>query len=1055
MKRLGLLTWLLLTVGYALAAEVTEQDARREAETFLRQRGRMPQAAPMRLAAKARRNRAAATDEACSYYIFNVGSNNGFVVVSGDDRTDAILGYADSGMIDLDRMPDALKAWLEGYADQMAWLDEHQPQRVASRRSIARSPIAPLIQTRWDQGAPYNLNTPVKSEEHTATGCVATSMAQLMYYYRWPKLETEAVPGYTTRTNKFALDALPSTTFDWKNMQLTYASSTDLDIPANAAVAQLMQYCGWALQMNYDVQSSAYNVCIPVALKKYFGYADTDDWLQRKDYSYEEWIELIYEELAAHRPVIYGGQSAGGGHSFVCDGYDLDDYFHINWGWGGSSDGYFRLTLLSPYEQGIGGSSTNDGFSYGQEILTGIKPRANGTSAGQRLSLEGFQYESGSSSTVRVIERASAEDAFTSIPLYAILCNYAYGTPTWDVQVRLVNEEGVVQHTLFEHDDWNFTFNTNNYINVNDCSIPASVADGTYHLEVVCRQDGEVEWQKCYGTNTFGMEAVVSGNTLTLTATRVSGAGTVPTCTGIDLVTETPAKGHEVELIAHIHGKGVPYFNRMLLMVSDKVVMGCHADIPADADVDVRFNYTPSTAGENVLKIVAGSTTLCTKTITVAESDATNNLELSFTPTITNLSGEQLYGNAVRLTLEVANASKENSYVGQVNCSLRKYASKGADVAAYEPMGVLRKNVVVGKESSTDVSFNYDGLELGAFYRLRITYSKNGVTTDGVLTDCYEMTEGYFAYNDDGTTTISPVSSTISAASAVCLDLRAVSALAEKTITPSTNPNCLYLLRADAEVPDALAGKNVVKGETAEAINIGDGSDFYSPIDFTAKAISYNRTFDLAAAGSSGWTTIVLPFDVATVKVGEKTVDWFHSASDTGKNFWVKTFTGDDTGTVYFDFVSTMQANTPYIIAVPGDTWGEEWQMTGKVVTFSATNQPIAATRVVALSGNDYKLCGATNHQPLSEVYMLNAKGSKFVKTATVTSDAFRAWFAGSSIHALTLPSLSIASGMPTALDAPQLPSILVEQSFDLLGRPSGDKNRGIYINKGKKYLKK
>lgn len=1061
MKRLGLLTWLLLTVGYALAAEVTEQDARREAETFLRQRGRMPQAAPMRLAAKARRNRAAATDEACSYYVFNVGSNNGFVVVSGDDRTDAILGYADSGMIDLDRMPDALKAWLEGYADQMAWLDEHPHATKQQVRRASRSAIAPLITTRWNQGAPYNLYCPVFPEgdanagKQCAAGCVATSMAQLMYYHQWPKTATPDLPGYKTRNGKFTLDALSGVAFQWAKMQKTYVSSADLDIPANAAVAQLMQYCGWALQMNYNTSSSAYNVSVAEALKQYFDYDNAVEWKQRAHYSYTDWLNIIYDELAARRPVVYGGQSAGGGHSFICDGYDTDDFFHFNWGWGGSSDGYFRLSLLNPWEQGIGGSSTNDGFNYDQDIIVNIKRRESG-SAEFGLVLEGLQFTGDDTSSTQVVSRTATEAAFENISLLMSLCNYNFEKTQWDYQLQLVDGDGVVKHIFFSGEDEALNFNTAKTITTTTAIIPADVPDGHYSVVLKSRPHGESYWAEGYSVGIYGMQADISGNTLTLTTKRINHAtATNPTCSDITVNTATPTKGYEVSLTAHLEGGALPYNERIMLQIDGANVMGRHVDLAAGAAVDVNFTYVPKTAGTNKVEIWTKSTLLKAQDIAVAESDATDNLTLTFTPTITNLSVDKLYGNAVRLTLKVANESKENSYVGQVNCSLRKYKSSADEIQDYAEATVQRRKVAIDKGSSTNLNFDYDDLDPDGFYRMRITYVKDGATVDGVMTGVYGMGEGYAVYNADGTSTIQPLSGTVDAGSSACLDLRAVKTPSTLSITTSTNPNCLYLLSAGAEAPSSLEGKNVVNGETAETISISDGSDFYSPIDFTAESVSYSRTFTKAADGTNGWDAIILPFTVQTVKADGKPVDWFHSSSDTGKNFWVKTFTGDDAGTVYFDFASEMKANTPYIIAMPGDKWGEAWRMTGKDVTFEAANQAISATKIEQVNGNVYNFCGATNGRSLENVYMLNDAGTTFGKKTSATSAAFQVWFSGSGISPLGLGTLTIASGMPTAIDAPlKREPRANDVRFDLLGRPCHGAG-SLYIINGKKYLKK
>ena len=324
----------------------------------------------------------AAAGQVSGLYLFNVSNGGGFVVVSNDDATiTPILGYGERGSIDIKNLPDNMRAWLQDYANEIAWMQTHgstKPASKASRRagSHAQTAIAPLLTTTWDQGAPYNNLCP----DGCVTGCVATAMAQVMFYTETVTHQnattttTAEIPGYTTNKN-YTLDAIPAgTSINWSNMTPTYGnSSTEAQ---EQAVAELMKYCGYAVKMNYGPSSGAYTYDIVPALKNYFGYAETVTYLMRSFYTYADWTDLIYHELSQGRPVLYAGQSSDSGHEFVCDGYkyeDGNDLFHINWGWGGTSDGYFVLSALNPDEQGIGGSSSTDGYHYGQEAVVGIQ----------------------------------------------------------------------------------------------------------------------------------------------------------------------------------------------------------------------------------------------------------------------------------------------------------------------------------------------------------------------------------------------------------------------------------------------------------------------------------------------------------------------------------------------------------------------------------------------------------------------------------------------------------------------------------------------------------
>ena len=369
----------------AMANPITRQQAQQQALAFLSEKGKV---APNGMQFATRKARPSQDSESAYYYIFNVGNRSGYVVVSGDDRTAPILGYADQGEVSENEMPANMRAWFDEYAEQIKWMDEHQAeaaQPVSQARipRILKTPVAPLLTSLWNQDAPYNLYCPTYNGERTVTGCVATAMAQVMYYHRNNSAErtTKTIPTYNTRTLNLSVGQLPVTDLNWDKMKDAYASSTSLTDASNVAVAKLMQYVGASVKMDYNLSavggSSAYSEDVEVALKTYFGYDKDVKVANRVNYTYAEWIDLIYAELS-RGPVYYSGASKGGGDAFVCDGYAEDDFFHINWGWGGASNGYFRLSLLDPNMQGIGGSTSNEGFQFSQQALIDVLPYDDG-----------------------------------------------------------------------------------------------------------------------------------------------------------------------------------------------------------------------------------------------------------------------------------------------------------------------------------------------------------------------------------------------------------------------------------------------------------------------------------------------------------------------------------------------------------------------------------------------------------------------------------------------------------------------------------------------------
>lgn len=320
------------------------------------------------------------------YYVFNNNGDNGFTIVSGDDLMPEIVGYSDKGTFSEENMPDNLKAFLKAYcatlekvvAGDKTAIDN--VQELAARRAGETEPkviVEPLLQaTTWNQREPYNNECPLYDGKNRAvTGCVATAMAQIMNKYKHPEALQKDIPAYNDGYgNPIKGVEAAGRTYDWEHMRDEYDNEyTDIEA---AAVARLMSDVGRAMNMNYGAISGAITDAPALALPKYFGYdPDFIQYIRRKNVSLSKWIEIIKHELDEERPVYYGGQSFGGGHAFVCDGYDSADFFHINWGWGGYCNAFFDISVLNPNStSGAGASSTEDGYDMEMDIIIGIRP---------------------------------------------------------------------------------------------------------------------------------------------------------------------------------------------------------------------------------------------------------------------------------------------------------------------------------------------------------------------------------------------------------------------------------------------------------------------------------------------------------------------------------------------------------------------------------------------------------------------------------------------------------------------------------------------------------
>ena len=314
-------------------------------------------------------------------YVFDTRS--GYMVVSADDVAAPLLGYADEGSFDAANIPDNLRYWLESYASEIAWARDNGVEPARSRASRAdRAPIAPLVKTQLNQGSPYNNYCPIYNGCRSVTGCVATAMAQVMKYYNYPAKGTGS-HSYTTKTLKISQSMdFSSTSFRWTSMADSYGSFSSTS--QKNAVATLMHACGVSVDMDYTPnESGAPSMNVASALANYFGYDKGVRYLMRDYYGMAEWEELVYNQLVEFGPVQYSGSNTSAGHSFVCDGYSADGYFHFNWGWGGMSDGYFLLTALDPTSQGIGGSTA--GYNSGQDIIANVATSGEGKMYEQML----------------------------------------------------------------------------------------------------------------------------------------------------------------------------------------------------------------------------------------------------------------------------------------------------------------------------------------------------------------------------------------------------------------------------------------------------------------------------------------------------------------------------------------------------------------------------------------------------------------------------------------------------------------------------------------------
>ena len=369
---------LSLFCALGLSAENVSQDqAKQIAEDFLRQ-SRSRAAVSLRMVYDGESSASRSSGQAPALYVFDNEGRNGFVVVSGDDAAYPILGYSYDGDFPEGQLPENFESWLQEMEKQVNYLRaQGAPTMVGSRAEDVGSVVKQLNTAKWSQDAPYNKLTPTVGGKKSPTGCTATALAIVMRHLEWPKTRTVEIPSYKNKTDQTTIASRPAgATYNWDNMLLEYKQGAYTDSQADE-VADFMADVAFMLESDFGSEATGASAAdVPIAVVKYMDYDKSCRFLQRHQYSATDWYKLVKDELDANRPVFYTGFNDKAGHAFVLDGYTTNDYFSVNWGWGGYLDGQFRLDAMNPAGSGIGGN--NDHYNSGQEAIFGLKKNEGG-----------------------------------------------------------------------------------------------------------------------------------------------------------------------------------------------------------------------------------------------------------------------------------------------------------------------------------------------------------------------------------------------------------------------------------------------------------------------------------------------------------------------------------------------------------------------------------------------------------------------------------------------------------------------------------------------------
>jgi len=499
MKRTLLILWIgLLTAGLLNAAVVMPEEAQQIAKQFLSNRTngktcRVP--AHPQLLLKATRLKDHSDEPA--FYVYEY-DEDGFVLVSADDRLRPVLGHIHHGVYSETDLPDNFVLWLNYLTERISKMPSET--RAQSHETSNYTPVEPLLEKdkiRWGQNEPYNNNCPWKGGVQCPTGCVATAAAQVMRYWKYP---TTGRGSHSYEWNNQTLSAnFAAHTYDWNNMPGTYQEGVYTSTQAKA-VARLMSDLGIAFEMEYDTEASGSNgYSAAKGLVDYFKYDSAIHMLRMDEVGAKVFEKTVANELKAGRPVMISGMSGGGdmGHEFVCDGVDDDDLFHINWGWDGWFNGDFAMTALYPEGTGTGGAPVGEGYTTELMAIVGIQPN-QGNPPYHYMTIDSLVVANGKTSIGRNESFYVHVDTLQHTARGLFPWTGYLGALICDDDYNIVSEYSVLTTERLDLDPFFYYY----YVNLPSNPVSASVANGTYKLVIAyTRSLSNRSWQAVYFPN--------------------------------------------------------------------------------------------------------------------------------------------------------------------------------------------------------------------------------------------------------------------------------------------------------------------------------------------------------------------------------------------------------------------------------------------------------------------------------------------------------------------------------------------------------------------------
>lgn len=413
-----------------------------------------------------------------AYYICKPVNGEGFVIVAGDDCEDEILGYSTTGEFSAESMPPALNNLLHNYALHIAHVrngeEDANISHAAESSSSRATSVSALCKTSWAQAAPFYNLCPSDETGIALTGCAATAVSQVVYYHKYPASGTGKVAGTFNDHSTDSLN-LNEITFNYDKMLLNYNNGYS-DEEAQA-VAELLRAVGYGCQTQYGINfSGAYLPDAAYFLRNNFGYSNTTKVYYADSFEASHWLDMIKAELEEGRPILYTGYTTDwSGHLFVCDGYNFKDLVHINWGWGGQSNGFFNITILSPNK-----NKPEEGFVQDQQAMMGVQPMRDGEDHSTQYQInmrENMKYSAkGSNFTISLPSLTNSSGIRASGSIHFVIFND--DKEVGNVQLIRYNFGSVYSS---RRQEVNF-------------SVPSNLANGSYSMKLAFKSNDSDKW---------------------------------------------------------------------------------------------------------------------------------------------------------------------------------------------------------------------------------------------------------------------------------------------------------------------------------------------------------------------------------------------------------------------------------------------------------------------------------------------------------------------------------------------------------------------------------